>query len=113
MTQLMEYASVVLDAAGNGRVAIGPRVVREQWKPSQATVSVSTQVLEARCSIYLGVSSVPGQKLGESRTGSSGDTYGFGSLVLQPGQHLMAVWVGGDPGAIATIAVFGEKDRPK
>lgn len=112
MTQLMEYASVVLDASGNGRVAIGPKVVREKWSPSQATVSVSSTVLESKCAIYLGVGRVPGQKLGESRTGSSGDTYGFGALALQPGQHIVAVWTGGDPGALATIGVFGEKSRP-
>jgi len=116
--QLQEYASVQLDASGNGRAILGPAIVRERWAPTQATVSVSTNplesptnALESRCSLYLGIGGVPGRLLGESRTGSSGDTYGFGGFELQPGQNIVAVWTGGDPNATATITVFGERVR--
>jgi hypothetical protein len=109
--QLTTTASVVLDGSGNGRVSIGPSVVRERWAPNQATVSASTTVLEATCALYLGVGGVPGRLLGASRTGSSGDVYGFGAFELQAGQSIVAVWSGGDVGATATINVFGEKVR--
>lgn len=110
-TQLQEFAHVILDANGNGRVSIGPTVVRERWAPTQATVSVSTSVLESQCDLYLGVGGVPGRLMGSTRTGSSGDPYGFAGFELQPGQNLVAVWTGGDAGAVATITVFGEKVR--
>lgn len=109
--QLQVSGSVVLDASGNGQVSIGPAVVRERWAPTQATVSVSSTVLQATCSLYLGIGAVPGRKLGDSSTGSSGDTYGFGGFEMQPGQNLIAIWAGGDAGATATVAVYGERVR--
>lgn len=109
--QLQQSSFVQLDGSGNGRVAIGPAVVRERWAPTQVTVSVSSTVLQATCALYLGIGAVPGRLLGESSTGSSGDTYGFGGFEMQPGQNLIAVWTGGDAGATATIAVYGERVR--
>lgn len=111
MSQLTEFGTVTLDANGNGQVSLGPQVVRERWNPAQATVSASTNALEARCAIYLGIANVAGLLLGQTATGSSGDTYGFGAFEMQPGQSIVAVWEGGDPGAVATIALMGEKWR--
>lgn len=109
--QLTASASVVIGASGSGTVVIGPNVVRERWAPTYATVSTSTQVLEAKCSLYLGIGTTPGTLLGASRTGSSGDTFGFGPFELQAGQSIVAVWTGGDVGATATINIFGERVR--
>jgi hypothetical protein len=66
---------------------------------------------EALCSLYLGVGPTAGQLLGTTRTGATGDTFGFGGLSLLPGQSLLARWTGGDPGATATFGIFGTKGR--
>lgn len=109
--QLTRFANVTLDANGNGTVSLGPSVVREFWKPTGATVSVSTQNREASCSLYLGATLTGAQKLGATSTGSTGDTYGFADFEMVPGQVLFAQWSGGDAGATATLNVYGSKGR--
>lgn len=109
--QLTAFANVKLDGSGNGTVSLGPQVVREFWKPTGATVSVSTQNREATCSLYLGATLTGAQKLGTTSTGSSGDTYGFADFQMVPGQVLFAQWVGGDANGTATLNVFGMKGR--
>lgn len=109
--QLTQNGSVVLDGSGNGRISLGPSVVRESWTPTSAVVAVSTTTLEARCDLYLGVGGNPARLLASSRTGSSGDTCGFGGFTLMPGQSVVAVWTGGDAGATATLNVYGTRQR--
>lgn len=109
--QLTASASVVLDASGNGQVSIGPNIVREKWALTTATVGTSTTTLEAQCDLYLSVGGVASRLLAASRTGSSGDSCGFGGFPLQPGQSIVAKWTGGDVGATATINVYGSRQR--
>lgn len=110
-TQLQESGHVTLDANGDGTVILGPNIVRERWAPTQASVSASTNVREARCALYVGIGGVPGNLLQETRTGSTGDVYGFGGFEMQSGQNIVAIWRGGDAGATATLNVYGEKVR--
>lgn len=106
-----EFASVRLDGSGNGAVSIGPKVAREYWRLSQASVSVSSTTAESACKLFFGgTAAVPGRYLGGSSTGSTGDTYGNPPL-LQPGATLLAVWTGGTPNATATLTVNGFKGR--
>ena len=103
-------ASVTLDASGNGTASTGPQVA-EYWDGLSVAVSVATAAAEAGCSLYLGSGLSAGELLGQTATGSSGDTYqeASGDLLVQLGQKLTAVWKGGDPGALATMSVFGTK----
>jgi len=111
--QLTVSGSGIVAANGTARVLLGPQIARERWNLSQATVSVSSAVLESTCSLYLGTGAVPGSLLAASFTGSSGDTNDFpDTFVLQPGQNILAVWTGADVGAVATISLVGLKLRP-
>lgn len=104
-------ASVVLDGSGNGTASAGPQVA-EYWDGISVAVSVATNTAEAQCSLYLGSGTgSAGELLGQTATGSSGDTYqdAGGDLQVQLGQKLIARWTGGDPGARATMSVFGTK----
>lgn len=101
------FASVKLDGSGNGIASIGPQRVREHWQPSSASVSVSSNTLEAQCSVYLGSTLGSATFLGQTATGSTGDTCGIG-VDMQTGMLIWAKWSGGDPGAIATLVPNGE-----
>lgn len=101
----------MLDGSGNGQVVLGPKRVREYWELSYASVQASTATTEANCTLYLGIGAVAGRRISGTATGSSGDTCGFANTKLQPGQTVVAVWTGGDPGATATLAVVGTKGR--
>jgi len=70
-----------------------------------------TPTHEAECTLYLSVGPTIGTKLGTTRTGSTGDTFGFGGLTIPPGLGVLAVWEGGEPGVTATLGIFGTKGR--
>jgi hypothetical protein len=102
-----QYATVTLNGSGNGTAVLGPQRVREHWQVNGVGVSVATAVNQAKCSIYIGTSPTANNFLGQTATGSSGDTCGAAGMDIQPGQSVFAVWTGGDAGQIATMAVFG------
>lgn len=100
------FATVVLDGSGNGTASIGPQRVREHWQPNSVSVSVSTNVKEAQCSVYMGTVIGASTFFGQTFTGSTGDTCGIGQD-MQTGMRIFAQWKGGDPGAVATVIVNG------
>jgi hypothetical protein len=102
-----QHASVTLSGSGNGTAQIGPSRVREHWQVSAVAVSVATQTKEASCSVYIGTSVGPATFVGNTATGSSGDTCGCGGIDIQPGTLIFAVWENGDADETATITVFG------
>lgn len=109
---LDESASVTLDANGNGTVQLGPRIVREHWKPNNVAVSASTYTKDAQCQTFMGTSIVAAELISTSQTGSSGDNCGMSDIDMQPGTLLISRWTGGDVGATATMHVTGTRVRP-
>jgi len=101
------FAQVTLDGSGNGIASLGPQIVREHWQPSSASVSVATNVKEAQCSVFMGTVANAGTFLGQTATGSTGDTCGFSGQDMQTGMKIFAQWKGGDPGAVATVVING------
>lgn len=106
-------ASVILNGSGNGSVQIGPSVVRERWQPASAFVSVTTNTKEAACDLYLGTGILASQQIAQTATGSSGDTCALSGIDMPPGMLLIAIWTGGDPGAMAVLHVVGNRSRPE
>jgi len=102
-------AQVTLDGSGNGTAILGPQRVREHWQPTSASVSVATNTLEAQCSVFMGATANASTLLGQTATGSTGDTCGFagGNQDMQTGMVITAIWKGGDPGSVATVVVNG------
>jgi hypothetical protein len=105
-------ASAVLDASGNGTAAAGPGLPGVSWDAGAGVaVSASANVAEAICRVYLGIAPIAGSLIGTTSTGSTGDSTTTTSVVW-PGQSLIAVWEGGDPGAVATMSITGTKQVP-
>jgi hypothetical protein len=109
---LSTSASCILDGDGNGTAAAGPGLPGVSWQPSNIAVSASTNISEAQCYLYLGILPIPASLQAATATGSTGDSTGF-SATVWPGQQLIAVWSGGDPGATATMAITGTQTVPQ
>jgi hypothetical protein len=107
-----QFARVVLDGSGNGQTSLSPQRVKEHWQVSFAGVAVTfpgaqtSPTNQAKCSVYVGTSLSSATFVGNTATGSSGDTCAI-NQDLQPGQSVFAVWIGGDAGQTATLTLFG------
>lgn len=101
---------VTLDASGNGTAKLGPLSARETWRPTNVHVSVTTNVNEATCTVYVGDSPSASTFRDSSYSGSSGDMLDSLVDVIAAGWYVYAVWTGGDPGAQATAVVTGTRD---
>jgi hypothetical protein len=86
----------------------------QTWDVSNVFVSAATNVNEAQATIYFsrGIQSTsPTDALGQTATGSSGDTYS-NAFTARPGDWITVKWSGGDAGAIATMTVKGSVNIP-
>jgi len=109
--QLAATVTVRLDATGAGTAYSGPVNVREYWEITQASVSASTNVNEALCTLSLGIGPNPVESLGTTRSGSSGDTNTFGGTILDVGYTLIAQWSVGDALAYGILKLYGVRRR--
>lgn len=100
--------SVVLDATGSGRVSLGPDAGPANWEVSSVITQTDRPGLAPipRVQLFLDTED-PQNSVGIGYDGSFG-TF-VGSQSLSRGQHLIAVWTGGQSGDRATATVNGEK----
>jgi hypothetical protein len=98
---LDEDRSTVLDADGGGTVTIGPDRMRQTWHVTSLSVSVATQDRSPTATVQ----APSGAYLAGTYSGAR-DTTDL-DLTLPYGSRLRVTWVGGDPGARASVAVTG------
>lgn len=120
---LNESASVTLDSNGNGTARLSPFGTRYSgytWQPDMCFVSVAptganpAPVNNASATAYVsyGVfSAQPTDAIGNTATGSTGDTCSM-SQTLRPNDWVTVKWTGGDAGAIATMRITGHVTIP-
>jgi hypothetical protein len=106
---LNESVSVTLDGNGNGTVRLGPSNASQQWVPSNAACSVTSNVSEPIFVLYNGSAS-NANRIGGTYTGSNDNTDVSG-VTLYPGSVFTGVWTNGDPGATATLSLQGAVNR--
>lgn len=105
--QLDEFASVVLDASGNGTTTLQCDSYRI-WNVTTINVRTDQGITAApvpQCTIYLGDKS-PGQIVAQTWMGNRA-TAGGSPLLLQPSQLLIVEWTNGVPGSRATVSLYG------
>lgn len=109
-TRLQESASTVLDVNGAGMVAVGPAMQPgpAHWSIDGAVIQTSRPGLAPvpQCQLYLNSIS-PGSSLGLTYDGSF--KAAGGSMILNLGDTLYAVWTAGGSGDTATLTVTGTK----
>jgi hypothetical protein len=101
-------AYATLDENGNGEASAGPLSPGEQWTGVTAHVSVATNTNEAICKTYAGAAATPGYFCDATTWGSTGDSTS-NIPAVKVGGNVFAVWTGGDPGSLATLAVSGTR----
>jgi hypothetical protein len=104
---LDEAASVVLNAAGNGSVKLGPRSSRITWNVTAASVRASSNVLEPTAILY---QNSIGSQIAGTYTGSNDST--DLDITVRNG-FILCVWSGGDAGARATLYLQGSQHIEK
>lgn len=107
---LSEFASVVLNGSGAGTARVGPAAHGVTWRPTVASVKVSTATLSPICNLFVGATATDDNFVDGSYTGEKNSTDAVAGQELVLGQYVFAVWSGGDPGAQATVTVSGTKD---
>jgi hypothetical protein len=101
-------ANVILDVNGNGTCSLGPGFVHEHWQPGAAYVSVTTNVLEAACEIFMGSNIVSSTGLAQTSKGSTGATCSL-SGDMPTGYQIWAQWSNGDAESQATLRITGTR----
>lgn len=104
MTERLRFRdtyTTVLDASGNGTINFRPSV--GSWMVNQVAASVSSNNNEPEFSAF-----VNGMFVGGSYSGSKTNDTTFNQEVNAQ-EVLSAVWLGGDPGATATLTLSGVK----
>lgn len=102
-------ARVTLDASGFGRLELGPDTGPPYWALTRWVVRTTRpgQAPVPQCTVYLDSEDDNGLQdvtYDGSRDASDVD------VQLQRGQHLIAVWTGGQLGDVASLSVSGWKD---
>jgi hypothetical protein len=96
--------------SGQGIVSVGPQGLGNVWYPAQATISTTSGVNDnSLFSLYLGPAGVPVTLVGQAFPGGTG-TLAVAVPSMTPGQYLIGVWTGGNPGDLASINVIGTMD---
>jgi hypothetical protein len=104
--KINESAQAVLTAAGYGLARLGPGRAGLTWHVSSAAVRIVGATSVPEVHLYLGEPS-PGNELTNSYSGANNST--DLDVILASGQYLTAEWIGGDPGARATLSIYGER----
>lgn len=115
---LNQAETVVLDGSGNGTIKMRPDGSREYWLPIGAAVRApnpagGVPANEATCAIYAGPKVADPYIVESTYSGSSGDSTGRlegHTIGRNADPYIIAVWTGGDPGATATLRVWGTKE---
>jgi hypothetical protein len=99
--------TTVFDATGTARIVIGPTVFGENWKIRRMAVTTSsTQDTDVR--VYLNAE-IDTRMIDGSYTGNR--DFSETNLTLQTLDNLIVVWVGGTPGAYASVLLQGLTER--
>lgn len=107
---LSEFASVILNASGNGTASIGPNAHGVTWKLTAVSVRVSTATKTPTCLVYCGRDTTDANFVDGTYTGNQNSTANVNGQALALGDKVFAVWSGGDVGAQATVTVTGTKE---
>jgi hypothetical protein len=109
LSYLSKYASVVLDASGNGNAVLGPDT-GQYWLPTLAHVGTASTLLPtAGCALHIGAPQVLDYttQIDYSFAGVSDTTGLVSSHVVFPGQVITAQFLGGNPGDSAILVITG------
>lgn len=99
----------VVSGAGAATVQLGPQGIGTRWYPVQAVITTSSGANDAStCQLFMGTVALA-NLIGATSYAGGGDTFGLGGATMQPGDYVIAVWAGGNPGDNATLRLVGDQ----
>ena len=96
---------------GGASVTVGPQGLGNIWYPAQLSASTTSGQAgndNSTANVYLGSQGVPVTLLGTLNPGTG--VLGLAVPSMSPGQYLITVWTGGNPGDVAAVNVVGTMD---
>lgn len=106
---LEEIGRVVLNASGGGSVTLRPSNAHERWVITSTVVRTTPNTgAQSACTTFVGAGGVVGgTAVDTTYTGNndSSDT----RIEINTGSVFTAVWTGGNPVALASVTVTGER----
>lgn len=107
--QLNASERAVIGADGRARVELGPDVGPPYWTVTKVVVGTSRPGQAPVPSLDLYLDSEDANGWQDTTYDGSRDASEV-SIEVKRGQHLIALWSGGQPGDVATLSVSGRKD---
>ena len=108
-------ASVTLDGTGAGTVALGPTFPRERWLPESTSITCTGTIPTTGTPsvfIYAGYGVAPGNVIDSTYNVTGAASSLISGRTLISGEKVFAVWSGGPPNQVATLAVNGQRQVP-
>ncbi len=112
---LAASASVVLDSNGNGTAEVGPSLPGEVWSPGSTSITCGGQIPTTGTPtlfIYAGNGISNSTFIDSTYNVTGASSSMISGKQLYPGQLVFAVWSGGPPDELATLAVNGTRQVP-
>lgn len=101
---LFESRRATADVNGRARVTLSPQRAFERWQVERITVQSTSSVLVPKCEIYRGAETAS-RLVDGTWTGTFDHT--DTSLMLQTGEEIIVLWVGGDVSSECTVTIEG------
>jgi hypothetical protein len=103
-------ASTTAAADGTATISVGPQGIGTSWYPQSAAIATATGPIDnSYVRFYRDTISQATLLYGHAFHGG-GDTAGLDGVRRTPGDLIIAVWTGAQPGDLCTLTVKGEMD---
>jgi len=103
------YGAALYGVGGNASLRMGPGYAGEQWQPSTVAISTPSQNIPQ---FFLYHTMISQETLVGSSVCGNSDQVAYAGGPLTTGRDVIGVWIGGDPGAQATMTITGTKIVP-
>lgn len=108
---LNESKSVVLNGSGDGLVEIAQRP-SERWHVKTVAITVSPRTVVPQGLLFMGDSPSQMNQVDATLFGANNVSDALDGVEIPDGAKIFVQWIGGNPGATATMNVRGTKDVP-
>lgn len=98
-----------VSGAGAATVALGPQSLGTTWYPVKVDIATSSGAADvSTLQLFLGTVALA-NLIASTSYSAGGDSFGLSGSVMTPGDYLIGVWSGANPGDTATMRITGHR----